>query len=88
MKYISIQRHKKYVTGTIDHEQIFTGTKYIEPRRLRTTDTFIVVSSQALFRFVGVKSRTKEQLQRLMYHEEMEDWMANARIEDMRLKVQ
>jgi len=23
----------------------------------------------------------------LMYHEEMEDWMANARIEDMRLKV-
>jgi hypothetical protein len=22
-----------------------------------------------------------------MYHEEMEDWMENARIEDMRLKV-
>jgi hypothetical protein len=36
---------------------------------------------------VGVKSRTKEQLQRLMYHEEMKFWMENARVEDLRLKV-
>ena len=47
----------------------------------------ILFKLQALFRFVGIKSRTKEQLQRLMYHEEMDDWMENARIEDMRLKV-
>ena len=40
-----------------------------------------------MFRFVGIKSRTKEQLQRLMYHEEMEIWMENAKLEDMRLKV-
>ncbi len=37
---------------------------------------------QSEFRFVGVRARTKEQLQLLMYTEEMENWIAEARQEE------
>ena len=36
----------------------------------------------AQFQFEGVKSRTKEQLQRLMYTDEMDQWLAEARREE------
>ena len=36
----------------------------------------------ASFQFEGIKSRTKEQLQRLMYTDEMDQWLAEARREE------
>lgn len=37
---------------------------------------------QSTFKFVGIKSRTKEQLQVLMYTDEMDLWIAEARRDD------
>ncbi len=37
---------------------------------------------QAEFKFVGLRPRTKEQLQLLMYTEEMENWIAEAKQEE------
>ena len=38
--------------------------------------------SQATFKFEGIKSRTKEQLQAMMYTDEMDQWLAEARREE------
>ena len=37
---------------------------------------------QATFKFEGIKSRTKEQLQAMMYTDEMDQWLAEARREE------
>lgn len=42
------------------------------------------IRSNASFPFIGHKSRTKEQLQRLMYSEEMDTWLAEERLEEAR----
>lgn len=42
------------------------------------------LSFQSTYKFVGHKSRTKEQLQTLMYCEEMENWLAEERLEEAR----
>lgn len=37
-----------------------------------------------MFKFCGEKSRTKEQLQMLMYTDEMDRWLAEAQLEETR----
>ena len=49
---------------------------------LNTENNDYVFSSQATFKFEGIKSRTKEQLQAMMYTEEMDQWLAEARREE------
>lgn len=40
-----------------------------------------------MYRFIGHKSRTKEQLQIMMYHDEMDQWLAEANLEDTRART-
>ena len=44
----------------------------------------MIIFLQSIFKFVGRKTRTKEQLQSLMYCEEMEQWLAEERLEEAR----
>jgi len=37
---------------------------------------------KTVFHFVGAKTRTKEQLERLMFHKEMEVWIEDAKEEE------
>merc|ERR1711997_1014338 len=46
-----------------------------------------VASSNGSYKFVGQKSRTREQLQSLMYCEEMEQWLAEERLEEARTQA-
>ncbi len=51
-------------------------------RIVHRTGTSLRVPPGSEFKFVGLRARTKEQLQLLMYTEEMETWIAEARQED------
>ncbi|TRY69993.1 hypothetical protein TCAL_02815 [Tigriopus californicus] len=42
----------------------------------------IAIPSNSMFKFSGEKSRTKEQLQMLMYTDEMDRWLAEAQLEE------
>ena len=42
------------------------------------TSSISAIQISSNYRFVGYKSRTKEQLQLLMYHEEIDQWLAEA----------
>merc|ERR1712018_551527 len=43
--------------------------------------------SNTTYKFIGHKTRTKEQLQSLMYCEEMEQWLAEERLEEARTQA-
>jgi len=50
--------------------------------RRTTLDASFRVPPNATFKFEGIKSRTKEQLQAMMYTDEMDQWLAEARREE------
>ena len=52
---------------------------------LNILDTFAYF--QTTYKFIGHKTRTKEQLQSLMYCEEMETWLAEERLEEARTQA-
>ena len=65
---------------------VFRKTYLSFPRdTLNILDTFAYF--QTTYKFIGHKTRTKEQLQSLMYCEEMETWLAEERLEEARTQA-
>merc|ERR1712213_170214 len=75
-EFLTRQEEIKKMTAeiTLNAEELFMLVQ-----RNGSADQYPNISQMSSYKFIGNKTRTKEQLQSLMYSDEMETWLAEER---------